>query len=52
MVMPAGSAPVSDQTIVPVPPDCEKVWLKTTPAVPVLTPGLVTVMTLQAMTSV
>ncbi len=50
--MPAGSAPVSLQAIVPLPPVCEKVWLNATPAVPVDTPGLVTLMTLQAMTRV
>src|SRR5258708_31428543 len=52
MVMPLGSAPVSLQTIVPLPPVCVNCWSNATPAVPVDTPGLVTVMTLQAMTRV
>ena len=38
--------------IVPTPPVCVKVWLKATPAVPVLTPGLVTVMVGQVIVSV
>src|SRR4051812_18766831 len=51
--MPAGSAsPVLDQVMVPLPPDWVKAWSKTTPAVPEVTPGGVTVMTLQPMTSV
>src|SRR5258708_38135314 len=52
MVMPLGSAPVSLQTIVPLPPVCVNCWSNATPAVPVDTPGLVTLMTLQAMTRV
>ena len=44
--------PVFDQVIVPCPPDCVKVWLKATPAVPVLTPGLVTVMVGQVIVNV
>jgi hypothetical protein len=50
--MPAGSAPVSLQAIVPCPPACVKVWLNRTPAVPVETPGLVTVMVGQVIVSV
>src|SRR5437763_1726436 len=50
--MPPGSAPLSDQVTVPMPPDCVKVWLKATPAVPLALAGFVTVMALQAMTSV
>src|SRR5262245_51400658 len=49
---PVGSAPLSDQVIVPCPPDCVNCWLKATPAVPVLTPGLVTVTVGQVMVSV
>src|SRR5437588_509633 len=49
-VMPVGNGPVSDHAIVPMPPDCVKVWLNATPAVPLLTPGLVTVMVWQVMT--
>src|SRR5260370_36341873 len=52
MLMPLGSAPVSLQTIVPLPPVCVNCWSNATPAVPVDTPGLVTLMTLQAMTRV
>src|SRR5260370_42513826 len=52
MLMPLGSAPVSLQVIVPLPPVCVNCWSKATPAVPVDTPGLVTLMTLQAMTRV
>ena len=51
-VMPGGSAPVSVQPIVPLPPDCVNAWLKSVPAVPVVVDGLVTVMTLQAIVSV
>src|SRR5205807_6155170 len=50
--MPAGIALVFDQVMVPLPPLCVKVWLNAASTVPVVTPGLVTVMTLQAMTSV
>ena len=35
-----------------MPPVCVKVWLKAASTVPVLTPGLVTVMVWQPMTSV
>src|ERR1043166_6095838 len=51
-VMPLGSAPLSLQVIVPIPPDCVNVWLNATPAVPLFTPGLVTEMTGQVMVSV
>ena len=50
--MPAGSVPLaSEKAIVPMPPDCVKVWLKAVPAVPVVVTGLVTVMVWQLMTS-
>src|SRR5688572_20504444 len=50
MVMPAGSAPVTDQVIVPCPPLCENVSLNATPEVPVLLAGFVTVIVGQVMT--
>src|SRR5258708_40042088 len=51
-VMPLGSAPVSLQAAVPRIPVAVNVWLKATPAVPVLVAGLVTVTGWQAMNSV
>src|SRR5437870_3295835 len=48
-VMPAGSAPVSLQVTVPRMPLTLKVWLNAASTVPVLTPGLVTVMVWQLM---
>src|SRR4051794_32119852 len=51
-VMPLGSAPVTDHTMVPTPPACVNCSLKATPAVPVVFAGLVTVMVGQVIVSV
>src|SRR2546430_6057019 len=49
-VKPLGSVPLNTVKLtVPCPPDCVKVWLNAVPAVPVVVPGLVTVMTRQLM---
>src|SRR5258708_5141921 len=49
---PAGSAPLASVKVaVPMAPVCVKVWLKGTPAGPLVTAGLVTVMMLQQMGS-
>ena len=50
-VRPVGSEPLLSENVAPpIAPDCEKFWLKAVPAVPVETPGLVTVMVWQLMT--
>ncbi len=49
-VIPVGSVALSDQVIVPMPPDWLKVWENATPAVPELVAGFVTVMTWQTIT--
>ena len=51
-VIPAGRAPLSDQVIVPMPPDCVKVWLKTAFTVPLVVAGFVTEIVWQPMTRV
>ena len=51
-VMPFGRALVVLKVVVPVPPDCEKLWLNVAPAVPVLVAGAVTVIVPQLMVRV
>ena len=43
-VMPVGNVLTVLNVVVPTPPDCEKLWLKAAPAVPVFVAGAVTVM--------
>ena len=52
-VNPAGNEPVFNVKVAPpTAPVCVKVWLKATPAVPVVVTGLVTVMVWQLITNV
>ena len=51
-VRPAGKVLAAVNVAVPIPPVCVNVWLNGAPAVPVVTPGFVTVMVWQLMTSV
>ena len=51
-VMPFGSVLAVLKVIVPMPPVCEKLWLKADPFVPVLVAGAVTVMVWQLMVRV
>src|SRR5207244_1718402 len=51
-VRPAGSVLAVVNVAVPMAPLCVKIWLNAAPAVPVVTPGLLTVMVWQPMTSV
>ena len=48
---PVGSVPTSDHVIVPTPPLCVNCWLNAVPAVPVVTPGLVTLIVGQLIVS-
>ena len=52
IVMPAGSEPVTDHVMAPLPPVCVNCSLNAEPAVPRLFAGFVTERTLQAMFSV
>ena len=50
-VMPVGSVLAVVKFVVPMPPDCEKLWLNAAPAVPVFVTGAVTVIVWQLMVS-